>query len=249
MADYISKNILAQSYVHVEPEWLSKVSVRERASKVDAIKNQITKYANERMQFFLHDDVIVTVEFQEGSIVAKITAYGSICVLLSAVTPALDFVEKFPAYKEGIKTIATDIGRLGDAINSEVLFQTKSREKKEIIRTEARKGIFASLEKINNKIGEIERCLERRDCRPTVVMNHLLDVNKYTMELFDNIQDEDDRQLLKTALLAGVKSIKLTKPKLVLKNAVDINLFNELLKEKRRIISNIESIKVGRQKN
>ncbi|WWF44906.1 hypothetical protein VRB14_19775 [Pseudomonas trivialis] len=66
MADYINKNILAQSYVHVEPKWLSKVSTRERLRQVDVIKSQITQYANERMQFFLHDGVVITVDFQEG---------------------------------------------------------------------------------------------------------------------------------------------------------------------------------------
>lgn len=244
MADYINKNILAQSYVHVEPKWLSKVSTRERLRQVDVIKSQITQYANERMQFFLHDGVVITVDFQEGSIIAKITAYGSIMALLGGVGHALEFTEKFPAYKEGVKTIVTDVGRLTDSINSEVLFQTKSREKKEIIRTEARKGVFGSLEKINNKISEIERCLEKKDSRPSVVMNHLLDVNKYTMELFDNVQDVDDRALLKSALLDGVKSLRITRIRLILKTAVDRTLFDELLKEKKRIISNIEAVQV-----
>ncbi|MHC5130154.1 hypothetical protein ACYSTU_03325 [Pseudomonas glycinis] len=245
MADYINKNILAQSYVHVEPKWLSQVSNKERLRQVDVIKSQITQYANERMQFFLHDGVVITVDFQEGSIIAKITAYGSIMALLGGgVGHALDFTEKFPAYKEGVKTIVTDVGRLADSINSEVLFQTKSREKKEIIRTEARKGVFGSLEKINNKIGEIERCLEKRDSKPSVVMNHLLDVNKYTMELFDNVQDVDDRALLKSALLDGVKSLKITRARLILKTAVDKALFDELLKEKRRVVSNIQRVQV-----
>ncbi|WP_338478427.1 hypothetical protein VRB67_19575 [Pseudomonas trivialis] len=86
--------------------------------------------------------------------------------------------------------------------------------------------------------------MEKKDSRPSVVMNYLLDVNKYTMELFDNVQDVDDRALLKSALLDGVKSLRITRVRLILKTAVDRTLFDELLKEKKRIISNIEAVQV-----
>lgn len=61
----------------------------------------------------------------------------------------------YSSYREGIKTIVSDVARLSDVVNAEVLFQTKSRSKNEIIRVEARKGIVGSLDNINKKINEI----------------------------------------------------------------------------------------------
>ncbi|EMI8350311.1 hypothetical protein ACV270_000790 [Enterobacter hormaechei] len=133
MADYINSNILSQSYVHVEPEWLATVKGKEKQEAIERIKNIIKKHAEERMKFFLYDDVDIDVSFEDGSIKARITAYGSVCVLLNALTPVGNFVTNYSSYREGIKTIVSDVARLSDVVNAEVLFQTKSRSKKEIL--------------------------------------------------------------------------------------------------------------------
>ena len=41
------------------------------------------------MKFFLYDDVDIDVSFEDGSIKARITAYGSVCVLLNALTQSV----------------------------------------------------------------------------------------------------------------------------------------------------------------
>ncbi|ELY2632540.1 hypothetical protein SMC42_001006, partial [Cronobacter sakazakii] len=155
MADYINSNILSQSYVHVEPEWLLTVDGEKKQEAIERIRNIIKAHAEERMRFFLYDDVDIEVNFEDGSIKAHITAYGKICVLLTALNPVGNFVANYESYRNGIKTIVSDVARLSDVVNSEVLFQTKSRSKNEIIRVEARKGIVGSLDNINKKINEI----------------------------------------------------------------------------------------------
>lgn len=52
MADYINSNILSQSYVHVEPEWLATVKGKEKQEAIERIKNIIKQHAEERMKFF-----------------------------------------------------------------------------------------------------------------------------------------------------------------------------------------------------
>ncbi|RQM64697.1 hypothetical protein [Aeromonas enteropelogenes] len=151
MADYINSNILSQSYVHVEPEWLASFNGKAKTEEIERIKKVITEHAKERMKFFLYDDVIIEVTFEEGSIKAKITAYGKVCVLLSALNPLGSVITQYTDYRDGIRAIVSDVAKLSDMVNSEVLFQTKSRHKEEIIRIEARKGVIGSLHNINKK--------------------------------------------------------------------------------------------------
>ncbi|WP_181826365.1 hypothetical protein [Klebsiella pneumoniae] len=84
MADYINSNILCESYVHVEPEWLKQVSAVIREEKLSLIRNEIEDFADKRIKFFLSDDVLIEIKFTEGSIKAKVTAYGPIILLIGS---------------------------------------------------------------------------------------------------------------------------------------------------------------------
>ncbi|MBD8483347.1 hypothetical protein [Pseudomonas coleopterorum] len=239
MADYINSNILAQSYVHVEPSWLSGVKGAEREAKLATIKNKLTSFAEERMQFFLHDDVVVTVELEDGSIKAKITAYGRILIFLNAINPALATIEKYPAYREGVNIAATDISHLAQTLNLEVLFQTQSRSKSEIIRIEARKGVFGSLERINSKINDINLVLDQKESRPGALTSKFYDLHKGILELFDFIKNEEDRALVRNYILDGVSSMKILKTRFIVKTEFDKLSLKELQDERRRIVKSI----------
>lgn len=239
MADYINSNILAQSYVHVEPGWLSSVEGEEREARLAIIQEKLTAFAKERMRFFLHDDVIVTVELEEGSIKAKITAYGRILIFLNAINPALTALEKYPAYREGVSVAATDVSHLAQTVNLEVLFQTQSRSKSEIIRIEARKGVFGSLDRINGKINDINSILEKKESRPGALTDKLYDLHKGILELFDFIKNEEDRVLVKNFILDGVSTMKIHKARFIVKTEFDKLNLKELQDERRRIVKSI----------
>ncbi|QQQ51269.1 hypothetical protein JJQ97_03205 [Pseudomonas syringae] len=239
MADYIDSNILAQSYVHVEPSWLSSVGDEEREERLAIIQEKLTVFAQERMRFFLHDDVVVTVELEEGSIKAKITAYGRILIFLNAINPALTTLEKYPAYREGVSVAVSDVSHLAQTLNLEVLFQTQSRSKSEIIQIEARKGVIGSLDRINSKINDINSILERKESRPSVLTNKLYDLHKGILELFDFIKNEEDRVLVKNYILDGVSSMKIHKARFIIKTDFDKLILKELQDERRRIVKSI----------
>ncbi|MCP3324073.1 hypothetical protein ACK33O_08305 [Aeromonas hydrophila] len=244
MADYINKNILSQSYVHVEPEWLTSLSGKDKAEKIEALKNIITKHAQERMRFFLYDDIIINVEFEEGSIKAKITAYGKVCVLLSALNPLGSAITQYSEYRDGIKTILSDVVKLSDMVNSEVLFQTDSRYKKEIIRIEARKGVIGSLHNINKKINDISnRTKNHKGNSPTLIYPMLLGLHKDILGLMDNVNDKDDKELVRTSLIDGIKKINLKVGVFDLTTPMAKKMHTELLTERKKLIKNLENYK------
>ncbi|MGG8077143.1 hypothetical protein PGO01_11445 [Klebsiella aerogenes] len=244
MADYINSNILSQSYVHVEPEWLLTVNGEKKQEAIERIRNIIKTHAEERMRFFLYDDVDIEVTFEDGSIKARITAYGKICVLLTALNPVGNFVANYDSYRNGIKTIVSDVARLSDVVNSEVLFQTKSRSKSEIIRVEARKGIVGSLDNINKKINEIS--YKTRVNKKNSVMSiydSLLELHKNILDLMDNVNDVNDRNLVRTALIDGVKNLNLGKGAFDLTDPMSRNMHDDLLKERDELVRNLENYK------
>lgn len=244
MADYINKNILSQSYVHVEPEWLTSFSEKDKAEKIALIKSIITVHAQERMKFFLYDDIVVDVEFEEGSIKAKITAYGKVCVLLSALNPLGSAITQYPEYRDGIKTIFSDVTKLSDMVNSEVLFQTNSRHKKEIIRIEARKGVIGSLYNINKKINDISsRTKNSKDNSPAFIYTMFLGLHKDILGLMDNVNDKDDKELVRTSLIDGVKKINLKVGVFDLTTPIEKKMHKELLAERNKLITHLKKYK------
>lgn len=50
MADYIKSNILSQSYVHVEPEWLNSVSDSEKNKLLTEIYSKVSSFSEERIR-------------------------------------------------------------------------------------------------------------------------------------------------------------------------------------------------------
>lgn len=239
MANYIDSNILSQSYVHVEPTWLASFTKEQKEAELQRIKDNITDYAQQRLKFFLYDEVDIQVEFENGSIKAKITAYGKVCVLLSALTPAGHVVANYPEYREGVKAIISDVYKIGNVVNSEVLFQTKSRSKSEIIRIEARKGIVGSLEKIHKQMTSIESRLTRKDNSPLTIYNEMLDLNKYISELDANLKDRQDRDSISQSLFEGVNDLNLKKGRFKLEDSLSENMYKDLLSERKNILKNL----------
>ena len=205
MADYIKSNILSQSYVHVEPEWLNSVSDSEKNKLLTEIYSKVSSFSEERIRFFLDDDVHIEIKFEDGSIRAWVTTYGPVLLLIGTT------ITNYSSFRESIKYVVSDSQRVADIVNAEVIFQSKSRSKEEVLRIESRKGVIGSIDRINNKIDAIDGKLKRGDCSPTLINEDLLDLNKLILELFSNIKDKDDSSLIATALYDGVDNLNIKK--------------------------------------
>lgn len=237
MADYINSNILCESYIHVEPDWLKQVSDVIRKEKLSLIKSEIEDFADKRIKFFLSDDVVIEIIFTEGSIKAWITAYGPIILLIGSA------ILNYSSFRESVKQLASDMHRASTMLSSEMLFQTNSRNKSEILRIEARKGIIGSLERINNKIDFIDSQLDGKDLSPTSINGDLLELNDMILMLLSNLKNAEDKKLVASALSDGVSKLSIRKSRFKLKNKLDESMYISLLNERKSIIKNLAQYK------
>lgn len=237
VADYINSNILCESYVHVEPEWLYQVSAALRKEKLSLIRNEIEDFADKRLKFFLSDDVLIEITFAEGSIKAKITAYGPIILLIGSS------ILNYSGFRESIKQLASDMSRASSMLSSEMLFQTNARNKSEILRVEARKGIIGSIERINTKIDSIDSQLDDKEISPTRINGELLDLHDMILTLVSNLNNAEDKRLVASALSDGVSKLSIRKSRFKLKSKLDETMYASLLKERKSIIINLASYK------
>ncbi|WP_420745638.1 hypothetical protein [Photobacterium damselae] len=181
MADYINKNILSQAYIHVEPTGI------ETEEQLEAFKENLRAFALSRTEFFLSDGLDINVEFEDGSIKARVTVIGTLILLLQGISSYKDF-------REGLQLLYTDAKWLSDAIITESLYQTKAKHH-DIIRVEARTGIIGSVHKVLNQLERI-----KSGAKGTMLASDLVekinDVQGELSKLMDNICDLDDRNLV-----------------------------------------------------
>lgn len=183
MADYINKNILSQAYIHVEPTGI------ETEEQLEAFKENLRAFALSRTEFFLSDGLDINIEFEDGSIKARVTVIGTLMLLLQGISSYKDF-------REGLQLLYTDAKWLSDAIITESLYQTKAKHH-DIIRVEARTGIIGSVHKVLNQLERI-----KSGAKGTMLASDLVekinDVQGELSKLMDNICDLDDRNLVAT---------------------------------------------------
>lgn len=192
MADYINKNILSQAYIHVEPTDL------ETEGQLAEFKKHITEFARSRTNFYLHPDVSIEIEFEEGSLIARITVMGTIFLLMQGVA-------NYPDFREGVGLIYNDSKRLAEYMVSEAQFFAGSKHQ-DVIRLEARTGVVGSLHKVILQLEQI-----KRGAGGSILAKDLVSkINKAQddiEELIGNLQEQSDINLVKNGLSTLVNEI------------------------------------------
>jgi len=238
MANYVSGNIISQSYVHVDPKWLSNVSNEEKEKRVNEIKEEITRFAKSRIPFFIGNEITIDVEFTDGSIKAKITSYGAILSFLGGLTFA------YPQFSESVRTMAKDVHDLGNYINSELLFQTEAKYKSERKSVESRLGVFGTIDRVNGKLNELIRTTSMKDRNPSIVYKDLLNLHDEMLSALDKISrnaiDDSDGKTAATMWIEGVSSISLGRLQFKIQNQTDEAIYKQLLDERDAIIANLK---------
>lgn len=192
MADYINKNILSQAYIHVEP---ASLATDEQLAE---FKAHITAFARSRSNFYLHPDVSINIEFEEGSLKARVTVLGTLFLIMEGVS-------NYPDFREGVSLLYNDSKRLAEYIVSEAQFLAGSKHQ-DVIRLEARTGVVGSLQKVILQLEQI-----KRGAGGTILANDLIKkIEKAHSEiqmLLDNLQDQTDQELVKNGLISLIKEI------------------------------------------
>ncbi|AEX51409.1 hypothetical protein GRAQ_00565 [Rahnella aquatilis CIP 78.65 = ATCC 33071] len=241
MANYISGNIISQSYIHVNPKWLSGASPAEKKEKIARIEAQITSFAESRIPFFIGNNVHIEVEFSEGSIIAKITAYGKILPILGGLVVA------YPQFSEGVRTAVKDAHDLGSYINSELLFQTEARYKSERKSVEARLGVFGTIDRVNGKINELRSISSRKNNSLSATYKQLLQLHDDILVSLDKISskaiDDSDADTAREMWLDGVLGLKLSRTYFRFNNVGDPATYKLLIAERESIIADLKKRK------
>lgn len=180
MADYISKNILCQAYLHVEGEESEGVDTAN-------VLPELRDFAATRAAFFLYPDVELDTSSKEGSLIVYVTVLGTIGALII----------KYPEFRAGVIAIYDDVKRFSEYLVSEGLFKTHSR-KKEIVRVEARTGVIGSLRKIISDIDSVRRENGVRSER--WMAERLEKISDQIEVLRKNLHAEEDRELVREGL-------------------------------------------------
>lgn len=192
MADYINKNILSQAYIHVEPRGM------ETDEQLESFKENLRMFSLTRTEFFLSEGLEINVEFEDGSIKARVTVIGTLMLLLQGISSYKDF-------REGLQLLYSDAKWLSDAIISESLYQTKAKHH-DVIRVEARTRIIGSIHKVFNKLENIKRGAKGA-MLATDIVDKIDDAQNEILKLMDNICDLADKDLVAKECIALVKEL------------------------------------------
>lgn len=192
MADYINKNILSQAYIHVEPRGM------ETDEQLESFKESLRMFSLTRTEFFLSEGLEINVEFEDGSIKARVTVIGTLMLLLQGISSYKDF-------REGLQLLYYDAKWLSDAIISESLYQTKAKHH-DVIRVEARTGIIGSIHEVFNKLESIKRGAKGA-MLATDIGDKIDDAQNEILKLMDNICDLADKDLVAKECIALVKEL------------------------------------------
>ena len=214
MADYINKNILCQAYIHVEIEELEGAEIKE-------IESHLVQFLKSRSQFFLYQDVDVSLEVKEGSYKLYLTVLGTVSALYHGIAVYKDF-------RESVPLLYDDAKRLAEYVVSESLYSTKSKHD-QIIRVEARTGVIGSLKKIVGNLNSLSdefKFLEAKDSN-----RRLKELKEDVSDLTSNIKSADDLNLVCSELGGMVDRLPLTPANPKKRNAPEeISEYKSLLK-------------------
>lgn len=192
MADYINKNIVSQAYVHIEP------TAFETPEDLERFKSSLESFAKSRVGFFLSPDLPIEIVFEEGSLIARVTVLGTICLLLQGISNYKDF-------REGIQLIYSDAKRVTDYIISHTSFEAGARQEN-VIRLEARVGIIGSIQKCINQLESIKRGANG-GLLAEGISKKVTDAISELQKLMGNINDPNDKELIKNGLIEIVNEL------------------------------------------
>jgi hypothetical protein len=141
LANYITKEILSEAYTHLD------IELFEDKVKLEKLKQELTKFYQDRASFLFGSKVEIEVLFEEGSLKTRILAIGSAAALIAGGVLA-----NYGTFRESVIQLSSDAVSLAQAANLEVIFRTKTPYC-DRIRVEKRKGVFG---RVSTRLAELD---------------------------------------------------------------------------------------------
>lgn len=162
MTNYINEEILCEAYTKLN------IDIFHDKEKLAELEKNLMSFFYERAKFYLGDDIQVRIEFEEGSLITKLTVIGG---ALLAITNA---VAQYGSFRESVLQISQDATTLAQSANSEVIFRTKTAYCNRID-SERRKGVF----------GRADDLIRKLDNAYIKITNSKLPTNKNSVQEFN----------------------------------------------------------------
>lgn len=185
MANYIDNNILFEAYLHAENTPLTDI---------DTAKVTLSEYVASRAKFFLYPEVLVEIEFGDGSFKSWVKVLGAICLLIG----------EYPSFREGVNLIYSDILSFSNCVVSESQYLT-SVKSCNLIRTESRTGIVGRLKRVLDFITRIRN--GNGNVSGKDMCNMIGELSNDIKRLFDVVKSNEDRQFIKKELLKEINEL------------------------------------------
>ena len=176
---------MSQAYVHVKP------TAFETEEDLAAFKVKLTEFTRSRIDFFLSSELPIEIEFEEGSLIARVTVLGTIGLLFQGIA-------NYKNFREGVQLIYSDSKRVTEYIISETIFESGSKQQ-DVIRLEARVGIIGSIQKVINQLDAINRGASGASLASDVAEKIRISL-KELEKLMDNINEPADKELVRIGL-------------------------------------------------
>ena len=101
-----------------------------------------------------------------------------------------------------------------------------------------------TLHNINKKINSIsDKTKNHKDNDPSLIYQMILDLHEDILSLMDKINDKNDKELIRTSLMDGVKNINLKVGVFDLSDPVAKPIHSEILKERTKLVKNLQDYK------
>lgn len=142
MANYISTEILAEAYTHLE------IEVFDDKAGLEALRKDLTAFFQERASFLFGTDVEIKVVFEEGSLKTRVIAIGS------AAATLLGALGAYGGFRESVVQLANDAATLAQSANMEVVFRTKTPQC-DRLRIEKRRGVFGRVASLLSELDAV----------------------------------------------------------------------------------------------
>lgn len=207
MANYISTEILAEAYSHLE------IEVFNDKAKLEALRRELTSFFQERASFFFGGDVEIKVVFEEGSLKTRVIAIGSVAATL------LTAVGAYGGFRDGVVQLANDAATLAQSANMEVVFRTRTAQC-DRLRIEKRKGVFGRVAALLYELDNVASSLSStrlptthiRLKDTTVTIDALLKWDSNVDRLFEKFEGPETEACVAQGLLDEVRRLPRSVP-------------------------------------
>ncbi|MFJ3316394.1 hypothetical protein ACIPLR_13655 [Herbaspirillum huttiense] len=167
MTNYINEEILCEAYTKLD------IDLFHDKEKLKLLEKSLKDFFEERAKFYLGNDAKIKIEFEEGSLITKLTVIGG------AVTAIASGIAQYGSFRDSVAQIAEDATMLAQSANSEVIFRTRTQYCNRLD-SERRKGIF----------GRADDLIKRLDSIHDRIANSKLPTSLNALKAFNSANDD-----------------------------------------------------------